>query len=38
MSNEVENKDIEEVNRLQKQILKGYEDDFGKHIENTSVF
>ena len=33
----VENKDIEEVNRLQKQILKGYEDDFGKHIENSSM-
>lgn len=33
----VENKDIEEVNRLQKQILKGYEDDFGKHIENTNM-
>ena len=33
----VENKDIEEVNRLQKQILQGYEDDFGKHIENTNM-
>lgn len=30
-------KDIEEVNRIQKQILKGYEDDFGKHTDTTSL-
>ena len=27
----VETKDIEEVTRIQKQILNGYENDFGKH-------
>lgn len=30
-------KDIEEVNRIQKQILKGYEDDFGKHTDTASL-
>ena len=29
--------DIEEVNRIQKQILKGYEDDFGKHTNSSSM-
>lgn len=33
----VTTKDIEEVNRIQKQILKGYEDDFGKHVNITSL-
>jgi hypothetical protein len=33
----VETKDIEEVNRIQKQILNGYEDDFGKHTENSNM-
>ena len=32
----VETKDIEEVTRIQKQILNGYENDFGKHT-NTST-
>ena len=29
----VETRDIEAVNRIQKQILSGYEDDFGKHTD-----
>ena len=33
----VTTKDIETVNRIQKQILKGYEDDFGKHTDNTNI-
>lgn len=33
----VATKDIQEVNRIQKQILKGYEDDFGKHVDITSL-
>ena len=33
----VNTKDIEEVNRIQKQILKGYEDDFGKHTNSSSM-
>ena len=33
----VSTKDIEEVNRVQKQILKGYEDDFGKHADTTNM-
>ena len=33
----VTTKDIQEVNRIQKQILKGYEDDFGKHVDITSL-
>ncbi len=33
----VTTKDIEAVNRIQKQILKGYEDDFGKHTDNTNI-
>jgi hypothetical protein len=33
----VETKDIEAVNRIQKQILNGYEDDFGKHAENINI-
>ena len=33
----ISNKDIEEVNRIQKQILKGYEDDFGKHTDLTNL-
>lgn len=33
----VNTKDIEAVNRIQKQILNGYEDDFGKHTENPSL-
>lgn len=32
----VETKDVEEVTRIQKQILNGYENDFGKHT-NTST-
>lgn len=31
----VETRDIEAVNRIQKQILSGYEDDFGKHTDTT---
>lgn len=30
-------KDIETVNRVQKQILNGYEDDFGKHADSTTI-
>ena len=33
----VTTKDIEEVNRIQKQILNGYEDDFGKHTDTTNM-
>ena len=33
----VSTKDIEEVNRIQKQILRGYEDDFGKHTDTTNM-
>ena len=33
----VTTRDIQEVNRIQKQILKGYEDDFGKHVDITSL-
>lgn len=33
----VTTKDIEEVNRIQKQILEGYEDDFGKHTDTSSM-
>lgn len=32
----VSTKDIEAVDRVQKQIIKGYEEDFGKHT-NTAV-
>lgn len=31
------NKDIEEINRIQKQIIDGYESDFGKHSENVNL-
>ena len=30
-------KDIETVNRVQKQILNGYEDDFGKHADSATI-
>ena len=33
----VENKDIESVNRIQNQILNGYENDFGKHADTTNI-
>lgn len=33
----VSTKDIEAVNRIQKQILKGYEDDFGKHTDTSNM-
>lgn len=33
----VSTKDIEAVNRIQKQILKGYEDDFGKHTDTANM-
>lgn len=33
----VSTKDIEKVNRIQKQILKGYEDDFGKHTDTANM-
>ena len=33
----VSTKNIEEVNRIQKQILKGYEDDFGKHTNTANM-
>ena len=33
----VETKDIEAVNRIQRQILNGYEDDFGKHTELVNI-
>lgn len=33
----VETKDIEIVNKIQKQILKGYEDDFGKHTDTATM-
>lgn len=33
----VETKDIEAVNRIQKQILNGYEDDFGKHTKTSNM-
>jgi predicted AAA+ superfamily ATPase len=32
----VSTKDIESVNRIQKQILTGYENDFGKHSETVN--
>lgn len=32
-----EHKDYVEVRRLQQSILEQYEDDFGKHTENTSL-
>lgn len=32
-----ETKDIENVNRIQKQILNGYEDDFGKHTQTANM-
>ena len=32
-----EHKDYVEVRRLQQSILEQYEDDFGKHAENTSL-
>ena len=33
----VETKDIEVVNKIQKQILNGYEDDFGKHTDTATM-
>lgn len=33
----VETKDIEEVTRIQKQILNGYENDFGKHTNISNM-
>ena len=33
----IETKDMESVNRIQKQILNGYEDDFGKHTEIANL-
>lgn len=33
----VETKDMETVNRIQKQILNGYEDDFGKHTDTANM-
>lgn len=33
----VETKDMESVNRIQKQILNGYEDDFGKHTDTANM-
>lgn len=33
----VETKDITEVDRVQDEILKGYENDFRKHVESTSL-
>ena len=33
----VETKDIEEVTRIQKQILNGYENDFGKHTNTSNM-
>ena len=33
----VTTKDIEAVNRIQKQILQGYEDDFGKHTNISNM-
>lgn len=33
----VETKDIEEVTRIQKQILNGYENDFGKHTNISNI-
>ena len=33
----LETKDITEVDRVQDEILKGYENDFRKHVESTSV-
>ena len=30
-------KDIETVNSVQKQILNGYEDDFGKHADSATI-
>lgn len=33
----VKTKDIEAVNRIQKQILNGYEDDFGKHTKTSNM-
>ncbi len=33
----VETKDIEVVNKIQKQILNGYEDDFGKHTDTAAI-
>ncbi len=33
----VETKDIEAVDKIQKQILSGYEHDFGKHIEVANI-
>ena len=32
-----ETKDITEVDRVQDEILKGYENDFRKHVESTSL-
>jgi len=33
----VETKDMQLVNKIQKQILNGYEDDFGKHTEAANM-
>lgn len=33
----IETKDITEVDRVQDEILKGYENDFRKHVESTSL-
>lgn len=33
----IETKDVEAVDKIQKQILSGYEHDFGKHIEVANI-
>ncbi len=33
----VETKDLESVNRIQNQIIKGYEEDFGKHVDTPNL-
>lgn len=37
VSSWVKNKDIEEVNKIQKQIIDGYEADFGKHADSENM-
>ena len=37
VKNYVENKDFIQVRELQKQLLKAYEEDFGKHIDKTDT-
>ena len=34
----ISTRNIEIVNEVQQQILKGYENDFGKHIEETNIY